>query len=203
MVEVVFCPCGSWGELYEYEQTWVFYLDTLSLELGTWLTGLPPKINQHVFSHYSLSSTSASSPLPSRSDAISFLLPSQKPCFHWCECGCICFIHSVFPCNCQEDEKQKLFLQPTSLPQPSCSSPHLHLLILASSSFFLCVFFCGPYSIDCIATQFMGLWILKSCSLSTLEILSLISMLELKGAENKKGISEFRRGNGFRVCRYK
>lgn len=76
-MEVLFCPCGSWGELYEYEQTWVFYVDSPSLELGTWLTGLLPKINQHVFSHYSLSSTSASFPLPVVMQSHFFCLPKS------------------------------------------------------------------------------------------------------------------------------
>lgn len=95
------------------------------------------------------------------------------------------------------------FYSPPPFRSPVAPLPTSTSLSWLLPHFFFCVFFCGPYSIDCIATQFMGLWILKSCSLSTLEILSLISMLELKGAENKKGISEFRRGNGFRVCRYK
>lgn len=95
------------------------------------------------------------------------------------------------------------FYSPPPFRSPVAPLPTSTSLSWLLPRFFFCVFFCGPYSIDCIATQFMGLWILKSCSLSTLEILSLISMLELKGAENKKGISEFRRGNGFRVCRYK
>lgn len=52
--------------------------------------------------------------------------------------------------------------------------------------FLLFFFFCRPYFIDCIAQHGMGFWILKSCSLFTLEILSLILMLGFREQRTKR-----------------